>query len=126
MSTRGFTLIEVTIAVFLIGFLAVLAGSISTAAPLARHVKLENVALVIAADKIEELRALGYADLPASGSFSHTSLSTLPSGTGEYTVSTYNSRTKQVVVTVTWVEAGAIATTSASLTTLVTEIGGLP
>ena len=49
----------------------------------------------------------------------------LSKGSGAIDVSTYNSRTKQVSVTVSWREVNA-ATSTVALTTLVTEIGGLP
>jgi prepilin-type N-terminal cleavage/methylation domain-containing protein len=121
---RGFTLIEVVIAIFLVGLLAVLTANILTATPLATHAKEEQTALAIASNRMEALRAGGYAALPASGPFSDASLANLPGGSGEVTVSTYNSNTKEVTVTVSWNEDGTPH--DVVLTTLVTEIGGLP
>jgi prepilin-type N-terminal cleavage/methylation domain-containing protein len=126
MRPRGFSLIEVVISIFLIGLLVVLSGVFLMAAPLSRHVKLENTALSIAGNKLEELRGAGYAALPVTGPFSSSALSALPQGAGDVTVTDYNTRTKQVVVTVAWREKEASATSTVALTTLITEIGGLP
>jgi prepilin-type N-terminal cleavage/methylation domain-containing protein len=121
---RGFTLIEVVITIFLIGLLAILTASILKVTPLSSHAKEQHTALAIASNKIEELRADGYAALPASGSFSDTDLANLPDGSGAIAVSVYNAKTKQVTVTVSWNENGT--SQNVALTTLVTEIGGLP
>lgn len=121
---RGFTLIEVVIATFLIGLLAVLTANILTAAPLSRHAEEKNTALVIASSKLEALRAEGYEALPASGAFTDPALANLPGGSGTITVSQYNDKTKEVTVTVTWDEGET--TSDVAVTTLITEIGGLP
>jgi prepilin-type N-terminal cleavage/methylation domain-containing protein len=124
MHPRGFTLIEVVITIFLVGLLAVLTANILKVTPLSSHAKEEHTALAIASNKIEELRAGGYAAVPVSGSFSDPDLANLPNGGGALTVSAYNAKTKQVTVTVTWSESGT--SRNVALTTLVTGIGGLP
>ncbi|HEY0011082.1 MAG TPA: prepilin-type N-terminal cleavage/methylation domain-containing protein [Candidatus Paceibacterota bacterium] len=123
---RGFTLIEVVISVFIIGMLVVLSGAMVTAAPLSRQVRYENLARTIAAGELERVRALGYDALPATGAFTHARLADLPAGSGYVTVSEYNDRTKEIVVTVSWRESAATAVSTASLTALVTAVGGLP
>jgi prepilin-type N-terminal cleavage/methylation domain-containing protein len=122
---RGFSLIEVVIAVAIVGAtLAALAALISVV-PLTRDTHHADLALTIAEDEIGALRAAGYAALPASGSFSHPLLAELPAGTTTLAVVDYNDGTKQVDVTVSWQDPGQ-ETRAVSLTTLVTETGGLP
>ncbi len=122
---KGFSLIEVVVSLFVIGVVILLASSILKAAPLSRHAKFEGTAATIASNELETLRALGYDALPANGTFSDALLSTLPAGSGSYASSDFNTKTKQVTVTVSWVETGATASSTVSLTTLVASIGGL-
>ena len=119
----GFTLIEVLVSLLLIGAMLMAFQATLLGTPLAAGAKHQDLALRIAQHEVEALRAAGYAALPASGSFASSQLALLPSGSGERAVTTYNDKTKQVVVTVSWQERGA--SRSVSLTTLMTEIGGL-
>lgn len=91
---------------------------------LSRHARYEDIARISAANELEGLRALGYSSLPASASFTDSLLTTLPSGSGSFTISDYNAKEKQVTVAVAWQEPNA-ATSTVSLTTLVTSVGGL-
>jgi prepilin-type N-terminal cleavage/methylation domain-containing protein len=123
MKQSGYTIIELLIALFIVGVsLTVYQVSLNTAT-LNKQAKYEDIGLRIASSKIEELRATAYASLPSSGSFSHTLLSTLPSGAGTIAVSDYNAETKEIMVAVTW-QLGS-RTKTVSLQTLITEIGGL-
>lgn len=123
---RGFSLIEVVVSLFVIGVVILLSASIIRAVPLSRHAKYENQAASIAQNELESLRSGGYSALPASGSFTDSLLSTLPSGSGTVDVSDYNAKTKQVSVTVSWQEENATTTSSVAVTTLITSIGSLP
>lgn len=89
-----------------------------------RDSAFENSAFHIADNKLNELRALGYAALPASGAFSDPQLVGLPQGAASTTVTTWNAKTKHVVVGVSWLGTGS-TTRMVSLTTLMTESGGL-
>ena len=121
----GFTLVEVVVATGIVGAtLAALAALVHTV-PLARITQDRGIALAIATDEIERLRMGGYSALPATGSFTHTLLSTLPESSATVAVTAYNANTKQVVVTVGWKDPHA-ASQSISLTTLVVDTGGLP
>ena len=123
--TRGFTLIEAVVALFLLGIiLLIFLGTLRTM-PLVKYVENQDVALKIATSKLEELRAGGYAALPVSGSFSDSTLSQLPSGSGAVSVTAFNAATKQVIVTVTWREQGRATDSTITLTSLITETGGL-
>ena len=121
----GFTLIEVLIAVFIIGMLIALFGVGVMMMPLSREASHRDVALHGASVELETLRSTGYAQLPTSGSFSNTEVSSLPGGLGTTTIRAYNNTTKEVVVTVSWQEPGR-GYRAVSLTTLITETGGLP
>jgi prepilin-type N-terminal cleavage/methylation domain-containing protein len=121
---RGFTLIEVLVTIAIIGAMLMTTQAIRLGAPLVLAAKNQDLALKIAAHKLEELRANGYAMIPVSGSFSDSMLTSLPSGAGALTVTDYNAKTKRVAATVSWSEKGE--TRTVVLTTLITEIGGLP
>ena len=100
-------------------------GALVGASSLSRATHSSDLALTIASDRMEEMRAGGYAALPATGTFSHDLLPTLSGGNAAQTITDYNDETKQVVVSVSWQEPGEAART-VSLSTLVTETGGLP
>lgn len=120
--STGFSLVEILVTVGLVGIMIVVYFGVLNSGFLARDSRDRDVALRIASHKIEELRALGYSNLPASGSFTDTLMSSLPSGSGSFTVSTYNTKTKQVVVTVSWTEPHQGAH-PVVLTTLLTQLG---
>jgi prepilin-type N-terminal cleavage/methylation domain-containing protein len=124
LSSRGFSLVEVTVSIFIIGVIVVASTMMLRAAQVNRTTRDEDLALKIASNEIETLRAGGYAALPASGSFADTQLSSLASGTGTVTMSTYDAKTKKAYVVVSWLGTDK-ATHTVALTTLVTQIGGL-
>ena len=123
-ATRGFSLIEVlvTIVVMLAGIAAYAASVYSIA--VIKDAREQALATHIAENEIENLRQSGYSNLPGSGSFADSQLSSLPSGSGSLTVSAFDAKTKQVDVSVSWTEPN-IGARSVSLTTLVTQTGGL-
>jgi prepilin-type N-terminal cleavage/methylation domain-containing protein len=124
MRSRGFTLVEVLIALFVVAMLITVVQSMIAGIPAARLARDQSTALKVANNEIESIRAGGYSAVPATGSFSDSLLSSIPSGAGTVTTSDFNAKTKQVVVNVSWQEAGK--TQSLSLSTLVTQTGGLP
>lgn len=124
---RGFSLIEVIISIFVMGVMLILLQAVVHSGVLVRTSKNQGIALSIARNELETLRIGGYAALPVSGSFSDSLMSTLPqAATTMLTVTPYNAKTKQVVVSVEWLDPGASASSTVSLATLVTETGGLP
>lgn len=122
---RGFSYIEIVVAVGIVGVCLVASEALVRAVPLERVTHDEDLAVTIANDELGALRAAGYGSLPASGAFSNSSLASLPSGTGALAVTDYNAKTKQVVVTVSWQEPSA-SSRSVTLSTLITQTGGLP
>jgi prepilin-type N-terminal cleavage/methylation domain-containing protein len=123
--SRGFTVLEMTFSIAIIAIILVMLGALIQTLPLIALTKNQDLALKIARNEIESLRALGYDSLPSSGSFSNTLLSSLPSGAGTRTITAYNADTKEVLVTVSWVAEQGGTNHSVSLTTLITDIGGL-
>ncbi|MBI5003763.1 prepilin-type N-terminal cleavage/methylation domain-containing protein [Candidatus Kaiserbacteria bacterium] len=121
----GFTLIEVLITVFVVGVLVALYGVGVMTTSLTREAAHQDIALHAASQQLESLRMSGYPALPASGSFANSQVTQLPSGSGAMTISALNAKTKQVVVTVSWQE-GSRGSRSVSLSTYITETGGLP
>lgn len=123
-TSAGFTLTETLVALFIMSvavvFVALLIGTIKTT----RDAKYENSAFRIADSKLDELRAGGYAALPASGSFSDPELANMPQGAASTSITDWNAKTKQVVVGVSWQSQGGL-TRFVSLTTLITDFGGL-
>jgi prepilin-type N-terminal cleavage/methylation domain-containing protein len=123
-SSRGFTLIEVAVAVFVIGIMIVASAALLHGVPVSRVTHSQSIALAIAESQIETLRAAGYAALPASGSFTDSALSSLASSTASTTVTVYDSKTKRVDVGVSWLETDATRR-YVTLTTLIAQVGGL-
>ncbi|MDO8408223.1 MAG: prepilin-type N-terminal cleavage/methylation domain-containing protein [bacterium] len=125
-SRSGFSLIEVLVALGIVGAAFAAAEALVHAVPLARTTRDEDLALVIARGELESVRIAGYAAAPASGPFSSSLMASLPSGAGTRAVSDFNTGTKQVTVTVSWQPAGGSAARSLLMSTLVAETGGLP
>lgn len=124
-SKRGFTLIEVLITMVVVGSAIALYTATLGVFPVTRATEHKAIALRIAEHKLADLRAAKYAALPASGAFTDSQFTLLPeSATGTVAVSTVNAKTKQVSVTVEWREPGK-ATSTVTLSTLITEVGGL-
>jgi prepilin-type N-terminal cleavage/methylation domain-containing protein len=126
-SSRGFSLIEIVVSVFIVGVMLIMLQAVMHSGVLVRNSKSRGVALAIARNELEILRAGGYATLPPSGTFSDILMSTLPPfATTTRTVSIYDAQTKQVSVSVVWRDAGSPASSTVSLSTLITQTGGLP
>lgn len=125
MKARGFTLIEVIIAVVVVGMLVVLASTLVQAVGLTRHAKNKDVAAKVAESKLESLRAVGYEQLPAGTPFTDPLLEVLPDGVGSFTVDDFSSTTKHVIVTVSWSDPGATSQTTLTISTLVAKVGGI-
>lgn len=123
---RGFTLVEVVVSIFFVGIALIILQSIIRSGTLVRTSKDEGVALSIVSDEIEKLRMNGYALLPPSGSFSNSLVGTLPSATTTLMISAYNTETDQVTASVLWQEPSLVASSTVSLSTLITRTGGLP
>jgi len=123
-SKKGFTLIEIVVALFMMSVAIVFATIVINTMKTTRDSAYEAVAFRIANSKLSELRAGGYAALPSSGTFSDQQLVDIPQGQASTTVSVWNAKTKQVLTGVSW--QGADGTLHyVSMTTLVTETGGL-
>lgn len=124
---RGFSLVEVVVSIFIIGVMLFMLQAIIHSSALVRMAKNQGIALSIARNKLEGLRAGGYTNLPTSGSFSDSLVDTLPqAATTTLVVSDYNVKTKQVSVSVVWKDQGTVASTTVSLSTLIAQTGGLP
>ncbi|MCX6786961.1 MAG: prepilin-type N-terminal cleavage/methylation domain-containing protein [Candidatus Kaiserbacteria bacterium] len=123
---RGFSFIEVIVALFIVSVMLLLLQAVVQSSVLVRTSKNQGIALAIARNELESLRAGGYAALPSSGSFPNELLGTLPpAATTTRTVSVYNAKTKQITVSVVWLDAGSLASSTVSLSTLITQTGGL-
>ena len=103
-----------------VAFVSIIAGTVK----ITRDSTYENIAFRIAAGKLSELRALGYAALPAGGAFSDSALAALPQGAASTSVADWNAATKRVSAGVSWAGADG-ATRVVLLETLITESGGL-
>lgn len=123
---RGFSLIEVTVAIGIIGMMVVATSALLQRLPVnGREVRDQDVALKVARGEMETLRAGGYDALPASGPFSAPLLNSLASGSGSVTITAYDTKTKRADVSVMWTGTGT-AVRTVSLTTLISQNSGLP
>jgi prepilin-type N-terminal cleavage/methylation domain-containing protein len=122
IKNTGFTLIEVLVAIAIVGFVVIMHDLVVRSLVASQFSRNKELALTVASHKLEELRGLGYSSLPVSGSFADTTLSALPSGTASITVSNYNAGVKHVTVTVSWTEQTAGAR-SVVLDTLIAQAG---
>lgn len=122
---RGFSLIEVTIAIAIIGMMILATSILLQRLPVSgREVRDQDVALKIARNEIEVLRAGGYDALPASGAFANPLLSSLTSGSASVAVTVYDAKTKKTDVSVSWTGTGSV-TRTVLLTTLIAQNSGL-
>jgi len=122
---QGFSLVEAVVALFIFGvILALYQVSFSTVL-LSRSAKNQEIALRVANNKMEELRAGGYTALPESSSFSDSQLNSLASSSANMVITDFNTNTKQILITVQWQEPSSSVPKTISLTTLITKVGGL-
>lgn len=126
-ASRGFTLVEVIISVFMLGVMLIMLQAVLHSATLIRISKNQGIALSIAKNELEYARSLGYASLPTYTTFRNTLMSTLPqAATTTFTVSIYNPKAKQITVSVIWLDPGSTASSTITLSTIVAQTGGLP
>jgi uncharacterized membrane-anchored protein YitT (DUF2179 family) len=109
---------------FIIGLVLVLYQAALGKVKMIQYAKNQEIALRVANNKIEELRAGGYANLPASGSFSDSQLNSLSNCTVNMAITDYNADTKQVLINIEWQEPNS-SLKNISLATLITKTGGL-
>jgi len=123
--TRGFSLVETTIAIGIVGMIIVAMSVLLGRIPVdGREVRDQDVALRVAQSEIETLRAGGYDALPANGPFTNPLLDSLTAGTASVTIADFDTETKQADVNVSWQGTGG-ATRQVTLTTLITQRNGL-
>ena len=113
------------VTLFIVGLVLVLFQQALGKSRLVNYADDQESALRVANNKIEELRAGGYAALPASGNFSDSQLNTLPNSSAAMAITNFNANTKQVVITIQWRQLVSSPMKNVSLTTLITKTGGL-
>lgn len=124
-SRRAFTLIEILITIFIIALALLLYQGALSAVFLGRNAGDQEIALRIATRKLEEVRALGYASIPADGPFSDAQLASLRNATTALSSTDVSLKTKEVTITILWQEPHASASSTVTLATRITQIGGL-
>lgn len=127
---NGFSLVELVIAVSLVGVIVLIVGNIPNAIRLVTSSQSESVVRQVAARKIEDIRAAGYESLPEQGTtaISDTRLSQLKSSSAFMTVDDCpvnicpnGEAVRQVTLTISWSEDGEPKTYQ--LVTLIGEDG---
>lgn len=122
----GFSLVEILVSISILAAIVGIYAISSDLILLSRTAQEDDVALRVATSKLEALRAVGYGSLPPSGTFTDPLLTASFSSSSAYmTVTAYNAKTKRVDVTVYYQDKPVSPTRSITLTTLMTDIGGL-
>lgn len=130
---KGFSLIEIILVVFIVGFMVLFIANIPTSLKIVGVSSRESTAKEIALKVVEDLRAQSYDNLANTSdpppSVSDLRLNSLPSPSAIYTIidcplsiCTNGELVKQAKVEISWVEAGS--SRSVELTTLIAK-GGL-
>lgn len=122
---RGFSLIEIVVALGIVAAMLMLFQAVLVAERAASTAREQGSALSIVENELESVRAAGFDALPGSGAFSDPGLATLPGGAGTITVTPENSSLSLVAVTVSWQGRGG-ESRSVSLSTVVGKTGALP
>ena len=111
----GFSLVELVIAVSLVGVIVLIVGNIPNAIRLVTSSESESVVRQVAAKKIEDIRAAGYENLPEQGTtaISDSRLSQLKSPSAFMVVDdcpvnicSSDEAVRQVTLTISWSEDG--------------------
>ena len=110
---------------FIISMMLLLFQAMLNSSTIVVSTRNQDLALTIVKNEIGDLRAKGYDELPTSGTFSDDLLDELPSGSASLSVGEHNSKTKYVTATVSWQERNKETLSSISISTLITQIGGL-
>jgi len=102
----GMSLIEVIVAMVMLASLVALYAAAINTLTVSRRQRYEDLAYHVANTQMETLRATSFASLPSSGTISNSLLSSIPSGSGSFTVVDYPgySGMKEMTVTVSWTD----------------------
>ncbi|HYE22061.1 MAG TPA: hypothetical protein VD998_00545 [Verrucomicrobiae bacterium] len=108
-SEVGVTFIEVIVSLAFVGVMLIIYASALNTAALSKQLRYETFAYHVANKKMEELRSMTIATLPANGAIADPMLSSLPSGAGNFTVVDHVGFTglKEITITVSWNQNGA-------------------
>lgn len=109
---KGFSLIEITVALGIIISAILVFGVFAGAARLRKTSEFNSIASRIATETIERLKAAQFSQISASGTFPSADLLNLPQGRAFYRTSDFqgNVNIKQIDVTVEWILNGMIKT----------------
>jgi prepilin-type N-terminal cleavage/methylation domain-containing protein len=104
---NGFTLVELIVGLGIIAAALFSYFAVLKTVTLTRFAKHQALAYQVAVKKIEELKTLPFASLPAGGPFSESALSALPQAQANLTVADYggSASIKEITVTVGWQES---------------------
>lgn len=119
----AFSLVEILVTVFIVMILGTILLTTSGTIAQRFRINLQSIAARIGSKEIERLRNLDYASLPASGSFSNSEITSLPSGTAYRNVSNYQSSPdiKLINITISWLLNGV--NRQISMETLIYQYG---
>ena len=115
----GFSLVEIIIALFLVGMIVIVISNLPNAVNLVTSSQSDSIIREVAAKKMEDIRLAGYDNLPENSTtaINDTRLNKLP-GVAAHTVISDcpvsvcpgNEEVKQVQITISWNENGEAKT----------------
>lgn len=130
LSQNGLSLVEIVLSIALIGFVILVINNIPGSIKMISGSQKEAVAKDIAMKEIEALRRRSYSNISdGTTTIADSRMTSLPSSSGTVVVSecplsicTEPENVKQAVVTVNWLDGGAVK--KVTISTLISE-GGL-
>ena len=122
-SRRGFTLVELVVALGLIAITLFCYFAVLKTVTLTRFAKHQALAYQVAVKKIEELKAVPFGSLPVTGSFTDSALTALPQAQANLTVTDHggSASVKEITVTISWQES--VGAKNIQLKTMLTNGG---
>jgi type II secretory pathway pseudopilin PulG len=123
ITANGYTILEIPIAIFIIGIVMLLYVAASNSILLNRNARQQDLATRIGASLMEDVRGAEFDLIPLSGPMSHSLLNNLPNSQANLTVTDLDADSKEITIAVSWREGSSAVVHTASFTTIIVRNG---